>query len=76
MTPTERISACERGWGLCNQARADGEAVLAKEREHIALLIKQREELLRQEPSGGRIPWFVWTVLGVAGGVILTRGIR
>lgn len=53
------------------------EALLAKEREHIALLIKQREELLRQSPtSTAQIPWYVWTVLGIAGGVVLTRGIR
>jgi hypothetical protein len=74
---------CDETLQLCDQAVTDCSELSAKQRDLIAAqdnlivkVTKQRNEALdmvKPEPS---IPWYIWTVVGVAGGVILTRGIK
>jgi hypothetical protein len=44
--------------------------------EYIQKLTAQRDKAYEAAEPGHGLPWFVWATVGVAAGVILTRGIR
>jgi hypothetical protein len=43
---------------------------------YVEKLKKQRDEAYDKIDTGGHMPFYFWVVMGVAGGVVLTRGIR
>jgi hypothetical protein len=69
-----RINQCEAGWKACRDAQLDLKALLDSERRYATLVEKQAVEAIKSEPA--TVPWYVWLVVGAAGGVILTRGLR
>lgn len=75
-TPTTKIDECEMGWKACEVARQDLKTLLKAEREYSAILEKQRKEALEAQQAPASTPWYVWLIVGAAGGVVLTRGLR
>lgn len=50
---------------------------LKLEKEYSDMLQTQRNQLIKDQPSTeARLPFYVWVIVGIAGGVVLTRGIR
>lgn len=48
-----------------------------KDQEYQKILENQRNKAYDQlKDQGSLLPWYFWAILGTAGGVILTRGIR
>lgn len=71
---------CDQVLQQCDVAVQRLKALTRTQDEYIALLERQRDqafkELKDRGDGGGSLPWYAWAVLGVAGGVILTRGLR
>jgi len=75
-TPTENerlgleaLTLCEQQLGMCKN-RADGWEQYAKTVE------TQRNEALKNIKPESALPWWGWLIIGAAGGVVLTRGLR
>lgn len=74
---------CEVALKLCDEAvnalQADVVAkreLIDKQEELIKKLALQRNQAYDRLDDEIITPWYFWAVLGIAGGVILTRGLR
>jgi hypothetical protein len=65
----EALQLCEQSLEVCRR-RADGWEQYAKSVE------TQRNEAIKAVRPESALPWWGWLVIGAAGGVILTRGLR
>lgn len=63
------LSACEERVKIMND-------MLSAEAELRRKITEQRDVAVSKLESGSSVAWYVWVVVGVAGGVILTRGLR
>lgn len=72
------VELCAHALDLRNEEIKAMQKLLEIETKQGEILKKQRDSAV--EALGDRsdmgIPWWVWGVVGVAGGVILTRGLR
>lgn len=51
--------------------------IVSKQDTYIKIIEDQRDRAFNQlDKQGGSLPFWVWILTGVAGGVILTRGLR
>ena len=50
--------------------------MLSAEAELRRKITEQRDLAVSRLDEGSSVKWYVWLVVGVAGGVILTRGLR
>lgn len=70
-------NTCELRLEGCEKSVQNWKGVVEKQDEYIAVLTKQRNEAMEKLGSeDSRLPWYVWAIVGVAGGVVLTRGLR
>lgn len=75
----EVLALCDRTLGYCEESEAKTQERLDHSEKMIGTLIKQRNEAVSDAISNSSpdvLDIVTYVVLGVAGGVILTRGIR
>lgn len=72
-----KLAACDKLQNLQQLEINQLKLVIEKKNEMIHLVSKQRDALYDDAAkNGSNIPWYLWVVVGVAGGVVLTRGLR
>lgn len=67
--------SCSEVLDLCDKLVTSQKQQIQDQDQLIVKLIEQRNAAL-QASSTSSTPWYFWAVLGVAGGVVLTRGLR
>ena len=67
---------CLDAYGACQSYNDALVKSLEKERELNAKLVEQRDAAVAKQEEPNRTPWYFWVIIGLAGGVVLTRGIR
>jgi hypothetical protein len=80
----DNVPTCDKVLELCDKSNTECQELARSQRDLIAAqdnlivkVTKQRNEALDMvKPDSTSFPWYVGIVLGVAGGVILTRGLR
>ena len=72
----EIVDAARDALGACEAAGKAKDALIEEDEATFALLLKQRNEAIASAGVGQSVPWYLWAVMGVAGGVVLTRGLR
>jgi hypothetical protein len=75
-TCAQSLAECDLALRLTEQElelRKKHEATLE---EYAAKLEKQRDAAYERADDKSLLPWYGWVIIGVAGGVILTRGLR
>lgn len=70
------LNACEASEASCQELVKAQRELVGSQDNMIVKLTKQRNEALEMVKPEASMPWYIWTVVGIAGGVILTRGIR
>jgi hypothetical protein len=83
LVKVSRAEDCDATLQLCDKAVTECTELSAKQRDLInaqdnliVKVTKQRNEALDMVKPEAGIPWYVTIVVGIAGGVILTRGLR
>lgn len=74
--PATTLKKCDTALQLSTQEIELLKVAIATEQQYGQILKKQRDEAINQITVPSAVPFYVWVVLGVAGGVVLTRGIR
>jgi Mg2+ and Co2+ transporter CorA len=70
------LSLCDSSLSECKELVRQTKELTVKQDDLILKLTKQRNEALELAQPKTEFPWYVGVVLGIAGGVILTRGLR
>ncbi len=71
--------SCDKALQLSTQEIDLLKEALSKESEYGNILRDQRNKAIEagyEKNSPPALPWYVWTVFGAAGGVLLLRGIK
>jgi hypothetical protein len=74
--PNKALPLCDAALTACEERVKIMGDMLAAESELRRKVTEQRDVAVNRLDSTSSIPWYVWTIVGVAGGVILTRGLR
>ena len=73
----EKQIECEQVLESVEEHRQQLIQSLKLEKEYSDMLTKQRNQLIADQPGPDkRLPFYVWVIVGIAGGVVLTRGLR
>lgn len=73
----KKLELCDKDVKACLVVASDLEALAASQKDEITKLIKQRDAAIKSlEGQGPAFPWYFWTVLGAAGGIVLVRGFK
>ena len=72
----DTLALCDKALSSCEAEIEALKKLVTAEREFGDLMKKQRDNAYDKIETNSNIPFYVWVVVGVAGGVILTRGIR
>ena len=75
-TCDETLNLCAESEARCQDLNVAQKRLVTEQDNLIVKVTKQRNEALEMVKPDPSMPWYVWTVMGIAGGVILTRGIR
>ena len=70
------LEACDKAVTECTELNNKQRELIAAQDNLIVKVTKQRNEALDMVKPDSNIPWYITIVVGIAGGVILTRGLR
>lgn len=70
------LKLCDSALTACEARVKVMDEMLTAEAELRRKVTEQRDAAISKLDEGATTKWYVWLVLGVAGGVVLTRGLR
>jgi len=69
---TEALGLCDKALTLCEEELKLKNSYIKAQDETITILIKQRNEAYEEAGKNfSAVPWYVWTITGVAAGLVL-----
>lgn len=71
-----RLKACDDALNAALVEIEQLHKIRKVDQEVIDKLMEQRNRAIAEMDTGSDMPWYLWTVLGIAGGVVITRGLR
>lgn len=74
---TEGEVLCDRALTAVRRENADMKDLLVAQKNYASLMEKQRDDALKDlERERPLLPWYVWSAIGAAAGVVVVGGLR